>query len=253
MATIRFDTGIAEGAYMHPRLLLPIWGTVRHWNGLFQDIVKGADRWDAFGLSFSGNSFSGTAQNFRFFDDGKLRMFVTNIWQLANALNYAIQGDEARAYDWFLAGADSIVGSGYKDHLEGGLGNDTIRGGNGNDVLSGEEGLDSLTGGYGNDHFYFQKSMASTNRDIITDFKTADDTLFFDNDGFAGLGAAGRLTESRFRAGTRALDGSDRIIYNDATGRVYYDRDGSGSAAAVLIAEVGANKHLTRADFWVAE
>lgn len=253
MARIRFDTGIAEGAYMHPALLLPIRGTVRLSGGFFKDIVKGGDRWDAFGLSFSGNSFNGTAQDFRFYDFEKLRMLVTNIPKLATVLTFAIQGDAARAYDWFLAGADSIVGSGYKDHLEGGLDNDTIRGGNGNDVLSGEEGLDSLTGGYGNDHFYFQKSMASTNRDIITDFKAADDTLVFDNDGFAGLGAAGRLTESRFRAGYRALDASDRILYNDVSGKVFYDRDGSGPAAAVLIAEVGANKHLTLADFWVAD
>ncbi len=48
-----------------------------------------------------------------------------------------------------------------------------------------------------------------------------------------------------------ALDADDRIIYDSATGRIYYDADGSGAGAQVLFAQVTAGLALTNADFLI--
>jgi serralysin len=54
-----------------------------------------------------------------------------------------------------------------------------------------------------------------------------------------------------FRAGTSAADANDRIIYDSATGRIYYDADGNDAGAKVLFAQVTAGLALTNADFQI--
>lgn len=49
-------------------------------------------------------------------------------------------------------GADSLNGGGGRDHLLGGAGADLVLGGDGNDQLQGDYGRDTLTGGAGNDY-----------------------------------------------------------------------------------------------------
>ena len=50
-------------------------------------------------------------------------------------------------------------------------------------------------------------------------------------------------------AGTKALDSSDRIIYNNKTGDLSYDADGTGSTAAVKFAVMENKATITAADF----
>jgi hypothetical protein len=57
------------------------------------------------------------------------------------------------------------------------------------------------------------------------------------------------LSAAAFRLGTAAGDANDRIIYDKATGNIYYDADGSGGGAKVLFAQVTAGTTLTNADF----
>jgi Ca2+-binding RTX toxin-like protein len=47
------------------------------------------------------------------------------------------------------------------------------------------------------------------------------------------------------------LDSGDRIIYNDKTGVLSYDADGTGSTAAVKFAVIENFAKLTAADFLV--
>ncbi len=54
-----------------------------------------------------------------------------------------------------------------------------------------------------------------------------------------------------FRAGTAAAYADDRIIYDSATGKIYYDADGNGSGAAVQFAQVTAGTALSNNDFFV--
>jgi Ca2+-binding RTX toxin-like protein len=57
------------------------------------------------------------------------------------------------------------------------------------------------------------------------------------------------LGRSAFITGSAAGDADDRIVYNSATGKIFYDADGNGAGAAVLFAQVSAGTALTNLDF----
>jgi Ca2+-binding RTX toxin-like protein len=147
--------------------------------------------------------------------------------------------------------ANSILGNSAANRLYGGDGEDRLNGGGGDDRLSGGEDADSLTGGTGRDRFRFDSGIDGTdNVDSIEDFVAADDTILLDRAIFDAIASDGRLAPSAFRAGTEAADATDRILYHEASGRIFYDADGSGaSAVAVLFATVDAGTILTAADF----
>ena len=149
--------------------------------------------------------------------------------------------------------ANVIVGNAAANILNGGLGNDNLNGGNGNDTLFGGAGNDYLTGGVNNDFFVFNTALnASTNRDIVTDFNHVADTFQLENAIFTKLGAGVHaLNAAFFRAGTRALDANDYIVYNQANGALYYDNDGSGSHAAIMFAVLTNRPVLAANDFYV--
>ena len=67
---------------------------------------------------------------------------------------------------------------------------------------------------------------------------------------FAGLGL-GALAAGAFVVGTAAADGDDRIIYNQATGALLFDADGSGVGAAVQFATLQGTPVITASDFMV--
>lgn len=71
-------------------------------------------------------------------------------------------------------GADVLNGENGNDLLDGGSGWDRLDGGNGNDTLIGGPGDDTLAGGAGADTFVFQGGLATTERDVITDFSSPD-------------------------------------------------------------------------------
>jgi serralysin len=109
-----------------------------------------------------------------------------------------------------------------------------------------------MTGGAGSDIFRFDTAPnGATNRDTITDYNVAADTIHLENAIFTSLGAAGTLSAQFFRIGTAAADSNDYIIYNQATGVLSYDADGSGVAAAVQFATLSSGLALTNADFVV--
>ncbi len=146
--------------------------------------------------------------------------------------------------------ANRITGNCAANVLKGLGGHDRLDGGGGGDRLYGGTGNDTLKGGAGADRFYFDTALHKTNNvDQILDFVRADDTIFLDRDVFTGITASGTLSAGAFRLGTAAADSSDRILYDQATGRIYYDADGCGGAAAVLFAQVAAGTNLTHADF----
>jgi Ca2+-binding RTX toxin-like protein len=126
----------------------------------------------------------------------------------------------------------------------------TIIGNAGNNFIDGKTGADILTGGLGGGNFVFTTALVGGNIDLITDYSVAADTLRIDNAVFAGL-AAGYLAASDFRIGASAGDASDRIIYNSATGGLFFDADGLGGAAQVQFATLGAGLALTNADVFV--
>ena len=71
---------------------------------------------------------------------------------------------------------DILTGNAVNNIINGGAGNDTVNGGAGNDTVIGGLGKDTITGGTGTDIFDFNallESVVGVNRDIITDFSSA--------------------------------------------------------------------------------
>jgi Ca2+-binding RTX toxin-like protein len=133
-----------------------------------------------------------------------------------------------------------------------------LAGGAGSDRLYGKAGKDVLTGNGGQDIFVFDtKANTKTNRDTITDYSVADDTLWLSKKVFAKLGKKGseaspaKLSKAFFKVADKAKDKNDYLVYNKKTGVLSYDVDGSGSAKAVEIAKLARNLKLTQDDFFV--
>ncbi|NML14071.1 pre-peptidase C-terminal domain-containing protein [Azohydromonas caseinilytica] len=143
------------------------------------------------------------------------------------------------------------------DVLTGNANVNTFMGFAGNDTISGAGGNDVFTGGAGADQFVFNTAATANGVDTITDFTAGSDKIVFDDD-FYALGITGTLAgtalgASAFVNGSAALDALDRVIYNGATGALYYDADGSGAGAARQIALLGTTSHpaLSASDFLV--
>ena len=149
-------------------------------------------------------------------------------------------------------GDDKVTGNAGNNAFSTGFGVDTVDGGDGNDDINGGAGADRLTGGNGLDVFVFDTAFSADNVDRITDFTSSDDTLHLHSDIFETI-ALGALKAADFQSNTTgaANDSSDRIIYETDTGNLYYDADGTGSAAAIQFAVIAPDLTLTSADFFV--
>ena len=122
------------------------------------------------------------------------------------------------------------------------------------DILDGKGGADILRGYGGSDTFVFSTTLGASNIDHIVDFSTTADTIRLDQTIFSTLGI-GALNIDAFKdigvAGA-VVDSTDRILYDHNTGALYYDADGSGTAARIQFAVLD-NKPttLTHAGFFV--
>jgi Ca2+-binding RTX toxin-like protein len=131
-----------------------------------------------------------------------------------------------------------------------------IVGNSGANRLNGGTGSDTLTGGQANDIFVFNSALGASNIDTITDYSNPggnNDTIWLENSIFTALTATGVLASAAFKnLDLAAADSSDRILYDQDHGDLYYDRDGSGTAySAIKIAEISNFATLTYTDFSV--
>jgi Ca2+-binding RTX toxin-like protein len=133
-------------------------------------------------------------------------------------------------------------------------GNDTIYGGSSDDTIYGGAGNDTLYSGAGNDVFGF--SNPTEGIDKIMDFGTGNDKIGISRSGFGDnavfssdslVGAA--LDPSRFYLGASATTSSQRFIYNQQSGALFYDPDGVGGKAQVRIAQMVGNPNLSGNSF----
>ena len=168
-----------------------------------------------------------------------------------NGADNRIVGNGAANVLTGAAGNDQLYGAGGGDTLRGGNGTDQLKGGDGDDNLSGGAGRDQLFGGAGADNFNFDVAPGSANRDRIMDYVAADDTIRLDDAVFTTIGPIGTLDSDAFHDGAVAADAEDRILYDGATGSLYYDSDGTGAAAPVLFAIVEPGTALSSAEFVV--
>ena len=145
---------------------------------------------------------------------------------------------------------DVIDGGGAADNLYGGLGKDVIKGGAGADNIYGELGNDTLTGGAGADKFYFDTALDGLyNVDKITDFAVGVDKIMLDA-GIFEIDKVAYFFGTYFVVGSEATSSEDRIIYNKASGKIFYDADGNGDVfGKILFATVAKNTDLHASDF----
>jgi Ca2+-binding RTX toxin-like protein len=130
----------------------------------------------------------------------------------------------------------------------------TITGNSEANWLYGKSGNDTLTGGGGLDYFFFDTTPGAGNIDTITDYSIVeDDTIYLSDKVFGALQTSyvRSLTADEFRIGSGPKDAGDRIIYNDKTGAVYYDPDGTGAQATVQFAILDPGLNLRTSDFIV--
>jgi Ca2+-binding RTX toxin-like protein len=163
-----------------------------------------------------------------------------------------------------MGGNDTLRGS-HNSALRGGDGNDVLEGGRnlfgdaGDDILTpGASSLGAtfnLTGGTGADIFVLERAGAAPDSYVILDLASGVDTLRLDATEMPALGASGEFAagDARFAAnGTgTAQDASDRVVYNTATGELWYDADGNGGGGAALIATLQGAPSLAASDIEV--
>jgi serralysin len=135
--------------------------------------------------------------------------------------------------------------------------NNTITGNAAANVLNGGLGSDTLSGGLGADRFVFNTALGTQNIDSITDFSRSQlDTLALDDAIFTKLAGRSNLA-TNFRLLSQASIGADDfLVYNAATGQLYYDATGTGSAGNIGTAQLFATltnkpQDLTGAQFVV--
>lgn len=127
-----------------------------------------------------------------------------------------------------------------------------IVGNSGANTLNGKAGNDVMTGGDGADRFTFNTTLNSaTNVDTITDFQIGLDKIVLENAIFRKVGLSGALSADAFYIGTAAHDTTDRIIYDDQNGKLYYDSNGTGTGGLVQFAILSAGLALHSTDFLI--
>jgi serralysin len=142
----------------------------------------------------------------------------------------------------FGTDAINLTGNELANNVTGNDGANTLNGGGGNDVLTGRAGADI---------FQFTTALGAGNVDTIADMLSGTDKIALDDAVFTAIGAPGALAAGAFVIGTAAGDADDRIIYNSATGALFYDADGNGAGAAVQFATLTGNPVIAASDFQV--
>jgi hypothetical protein len=110
-------------------------------------------------------------------------------------------------------------------------------------------GDDTLTGTSDNDTFFFNQALGPGNVATIVDFVPGSDSIALSRAVFTEAGPAGALNADAFFVGAAAHDADDRVIYDQASGHVMYDADGTGAQAAVTFAVLSTDLPLTEKDF----
>ena len=90
-------------------------------------------------------------------------------------------------------------------------------------------------------------------RDTVKDFTPGEDRIALDRFEFATFAghAAGALGAGELTYGSRATTADQHLIYNSATGALYYDPDGVGGLAQVQIATLAGHPLLTGNDIFL--
>jgi hypothetical protein len=153
-----------------------------------------------------------------------------------------------------IKNVENIRSGNGNDNLRGDkLAND-LRGDDGNDTIEGGLGRDTLYGQLGNDVFVFRTALGSANYDVIKDFTPGQDKIHLDNAVMSVLGSKTGGLGSQFHSApgaTKGADANDHIIYNETTGKLYYDSNGKLAGGLSLIAVIEGSPTLAVTDLLI--
>ncbi|MGM3309609.1 M10 family metallopeptidase [Anabaena sp. WFMT] len=204
------------------------------------DIINGGTGYDV--LAISGD-FNYTLTNTQFIGEG-----TDTLVSIEGANLFG--GSSNNIFDTTEFTGDVVLyGGAGDDLLSAGSGDDLLKGEEGADTLSGSAGNDYLEGGDGNDLFSF--AAPTEGIDLIMDFVFGVDKIGIDAAGFGGGLVAGLLSNSQFVLGTTALNGTDRFIYDQGAGALFFDQDGTGATAQVQFAALSNFSALSASDIFV--
>lgn len=151
---------------------------------------------------------------------------------------------------------DFLYAEGMGSEIRGKAGNDwligadtaqILKGGKGNDFIFSHDGFSTFYGGPGEDVFVFANPNTPSK---IKDFNPNQDLIGLDGWGFDAIGP-GFLQDDQFRIGKNAKTPEQIIIYDQKTGNLYYDGDGSGDMLAqVKFAKVGKGLDISAGNFF---
>ncbi|EJM98155.1 calcium-binding protein [Phyllobacterium sp. YR531] len=242
-ASVSFATG---GQHIE-NVLLTGWGNINATGNALANYLVGNSANNSLDGGAGADTLQGGAGNDKYYVDNVgdkvIEGNVAGIDVVSSSVSFAAGGQYIE--NILLTGSASI-------NATGNTLNNYLVGNNGANIISGGVGNDLLTGGAGRDAFVFNTAAnSSTNRDTISDFSVADDTIWMENAIFTALGAAGPLAAAAFHIGTAAADASDRIIYNSTTGALIYDSNGTAAGGATQFATLSTGLALTNADFLV--
>ncbi len=160
-------------------------------------------------------------------------------------------------------GIENVFGSdGGNDVIRGDAANNALFGFGGNDNLNGQGGADVLRGGVGAIVWSAALGTTCSAMTLLAKPATSSPTSRPRRQrrpvpdlgrGFGGGLAAGALAAAAFqsRADNIAQDADDRVIFRTTDQTVWFDADGNGIGAAVLLADLQTGAVVTAADFLI--
>jgi serralysin len=200
----------------------------------------GAGTNNLWGGSGADQHIGGTGFDYARYDDANWGNLIIRLDTPAANVGAVAVGDTYTGIEGLVGGvgSDVVIGNASANYLFGGGGADYINALAGNDYMN---------GGAGADRFVFTSALnATTNIDTVADFAHAVDDIALSQAIFAGIGAT--LDASEFQIGM-ANAATDRIIYNNVTGQLFYDSNGNGAGGMTQFATVTAGTVLDTGDF----
>ena len=179
----------------------------------------------------------------------------------SHVLSASAEIEVLRSYDAAATTALNLTGSVTANAITGNAGANVLAGLAGNDALFGLSGGDVLKGGARQGHAHRRRGQGRLRvrcrarlRRMSTCSRTSPSRtipFWLDNAVMKAIGKNGKLAKDAFFAGKKAHDAEDRIVYDSASGNLFYDADGSGKIAAIKLAVLANKAKLALADFLV--
>ncbi len=184
---------------------------------------------------------------------GLTTAIIVDLSHPASNKGAATKGDTYTSIENLAGGdrADRLTGDAGDNLLIGNRGIDRLTGGAGNDTLEGGHARDILLGGAGADDFVY--ATKSGLWDYINDFTSGSDRIVLEGSAFGYGNQSGAVSAADFHSGTKvtAADSSDHFYLRTTDSTLWFDVDGSGRKAAIMLVDLQDGAAMTAADLWL--